>query len=96
MVQFAKILSNANFNINYENTKLTPRIELIFLCLQHKYSDEETAISKKTEMVDFRFETDAKGLDYIINELTIMKGFLEQSSELSDKINQIVDRKELK
>lgn len=86
------VRSNCDFSLNYENSELTPKVELIILTTEPKYEWQKkgNGLVKNQHVDEFRCQTDLDGINSLIGQLQIASDNISKFNQLSSGINTIV------
>jgi len=92
MAQLVQVRTNTRFNLNYEEKKLEPEIELIFLISKPEYSVnvKKGEISKNIAVTEVRIDTNPDGIKKLIGQLQALQHPLSSYENLAEAFNTII------
>lgn len=87
-----QIRTNAGFTVNYDDSTLSPQIELIMLFVEPKYiiDREKDTIIKGQEINEFRIKCNPQGISEMIGELQALQVQLQGFNNMSEGLNAII------
>lgn len=92
MGQIAGVRTNTRYELNYDNKKLSPEVELIILFAQPEYQLQKGKISKGHSVKEFRVNTDVEGLKQLIGELQATMVTMTHMDSLGHAFNSISEQ----
>lgn len=86
-----QVFSNTNFGVNYEDSSLSPQVELILLTQQVEYDvDGKGKIKKGWRVEESRFLLAPENIDQLIGQLKLLRVGVDKYKDLSVSINALV------
>jgi hypothetical protein len=87
---FVQVRTNTNFSVNYEDSTLSPEIELILLFVEPKYELDKKGIVKGNQLNEFRIKTTTEGIATLIGELQALQTQLLPFTNMAEGLNAII------
>jgi len=92
MAQLIQLRTNTRFNLSYEEHKLEPEIELIFIISKPEYvaNEKKGTITKTVGVSEVRIDTTPSGLTKIIGQLQALQSPVNSFENMAEAFNAII------